>query len=216
MKSLESLRDWAISYTSQGRFSPAGVWFHWIMAALILFQLGLGWMMERVEVGADKLSSYALHSEVGMLILLLAILRAVWRLFIPDPINAADDPGWKSRAALFVEYAFYFFFALLPLSGWAMWSAIQPSQPLSLGGMIPLPPMPFYDLSPAMQIAILDLAEDIHVAGVTALALLIPLHVGAALKHHFWNQDDVVEGILPQIQDDPSHPQYAKYSRQDR
>ena len=62
---------------------------------------------------------------------------------------------------------------------------------------------------------VLDLAEDVHVVGVIGLCLLLPLHIGAALKHHFWDRDDVVRGILPEIPDDPSHPQYGQYTRQE-
>lgn len=206
------LREWAVSYTEQGKYSPVGVWFHWIMAALVIFQLGWGWTMARYPVGGDKLGIYQLHSEIGLGILLLALLRFVWRLFIPDPINDADAPGWQSTSAHITHYLFYALFALLPLSGWAMWSAIQPVEPLRLAGLIDIPPMPFHSLSPAWQYQVLDWAESLHVWGVVGLALLVPLHVVAALKHHFWDRDDTVTGILPEIRDDESAPDHARYN----
>ncbi|WP_234001107.1 cytochrome b, partial [Erythrobacter sp. HI0019] len=92
---------------------------------------------------ASKLATYELHSELGLTILFLAILRFGWRLFVPDPVNDADAPGWQSTAAHITQYLFYGLFALLPLSGWAMWSAIQPVQPLRLAGLVAIPPMPF-------------------------------------------------------------------------
>lgn len=195
------IRDWAASYTERGKYSPIGIWFHWIMAAVVIYQLGSGWMMQRYPVGAEKLAAYALHSEIGLTLLLIALLRGLWRLYIPDPVNDSDAPRWQSRTAKIIHYAFYGLFALLPLSGWCMWSAIQPARPLNLAGVIPLPPMPFYDLSPAWQYQVLGWAEDLHLIGIVGLVLLIPLHVGAALKHHFWDRDDVVKGILPEIQD---------------
>jgi cytochrome b561 len=213
VKLHDHIRNWATDFTKQGKYSPVGVWFHWIMAALVLYQLYSGWAMLRYPAGGDKLQAYATHSELGLSILLLAILRGLWRLFIPDPINAADRQGWKTTAAHATHIAFYVLFALLPLSGWSLWSAIQPARPLYLAGLVRIPPMPFYDLSPAWQYHVLDWAEDIHVAGVIGLCLLLPLHVGAALKHHFWDRDDVVIGILPEIPDDPTHPQYGKYNR---
>lgn len=215
MKLLDHIRSWAVDFTERGKYSPVGVWFHWIMAAVVLYQLFSGWMMQRYQVGGDKLDIYATHSEIGLSLLLLAILRGLWRLFIPDPINAADRQGWKTTAAHATHIGFYALFALLPLSGWCLWSAIQPARPLQLAGIVPLPPMPFYDLAPAWQRWVLDTAEDVHVAGVIGLCLLLPLHVGAALKHHFWDRDDVVSGILPEIPDDPTHPQYGKYRRQE-
>ena len=45
--------------------------------------------------------------------------------------------------------------------------------------------------------------------GIVGLALLVPLHVGAALKHHFWDRHDVLEGMLPEIPDDPGPPERA-------
>ena len=166
MRLLEHIRTWAVSFTEAGKYSPVGVWFHWIMAAIVLYQLFSGWMMQRYDVGGDKLEVYARHSEIGLSLLLLAILRALWRLFIPDPINAADMQGWKTTAAHATHFAFYVLFAVLPLSGWCLWSAVQPARPLYLAGLVRIPPMPFYDLSPAWQYRVLDLAEDVHVVGV--------------------------------------------------
>lgn len=212
MKLHRLIRQWAVSYSENGKYSPVGVWFHWIMAGLVLFQLSLGWIMSRYPVGGDKLASYELHSEIGLAILLLAILRFAWRLFVPDPINDADKPGWQSTVAQLTKYMFYALFALLPLSGWAMWSAIQPVEPLRLAGLVGVPPMPFHTLSPAWQISVLDWAKSLHFWGVVGLTLLVPLHVGAALKHHFWNRDDVVKGILPEIQDDETAPDHTQYT----
>lgn len=198
---LAAIRGWAERYTREGKYSPVGVWFHWIMAALALYQLISGWQMSRLPVGGEKLGAYAQHSQIGLLLLFVAILRGLWRLLVSDPINDSHSPPWQRTAAEWTQLSFYGLFALLPLSGWCMWSAIQPVEPLSLAGIIPLPAMPFYDLSPAWQREVLDAARRLHVAGVIGLALLIPLHVGAALHHHFWTSDDVVRGILPEIPD---------------
>lgn len=204
MKLRHMVRDWAQSYAKRGKYSPVGVWFHWVMAAIVLYQLWSGWMMQRYPVGGDKLAAYAQHSEIGLTLLLLASLRGLWRLYIPGPNNNPDAPEWQKRAAWMTHVLFYLLFALLPLSGWCMWSAIQPAQPLYLAGIIPMPPMPFYDLSPEWQFQVLNWAENLHFLGIIGLVLLVPMHVGAALKHHFIDRDEVVEGMLPEIQDHPA------------
>ena len=216
MRLPDAIRAWARSYTREGKYSPVGVWFHWIMAALVLFQLVYGWGMSREAAGGEKLAAYALHSEIGLTILLLAMARFAWRLLIPGPINDADAPGWQATAAQATHVLFYGLFALLPLSGWAMWSAIQPVEPLRVAGLLPLPPLPFHTLSRAWQFQVLDWAESLHLLGIVGLTLVIPLHVGAALKHHFWDRDDVVIGILPEIRDDQSAPDHARYNPQGR
>ena len=209
---IRQLRRWAKRHNRKGRYTPVGIAFHWVMAALVLYQLWSGWMLERYLVGGEKLHAYQSHSEIGLSLLLLALLRAVWRLIIPGPINDADRLGWQTTAAHATHILFYALFALLPLSGWAMWSALQPAAHLSLAGLVPVPAMPFYDLSPGWQRWVLDIAEDAHGVGVVGLALLVPLHVGAALKHHFWAKHDVLEGILPAIPNSHDHPAGAQHS----
>ena len=194
-----SLRSWGESYTREGRFSPVGVAFHWIMAALILFQLGLGWALWLMPAGGAKVGAFALHAVVGIGIFVLAFLRMVWRIMVTDPYNSADMQGWRTTIAYIVEHLFYVCFFMLPLTGWAMWSSV--ASPGSIDLLISFPPLPFHDLETWRNWRILDLAEDLHLLFVWLLMLMIPLHVGAAVKHHFWDRNDVLKGILPQIPD---------------
>lgn len=209
---IRQLRRWARKHSARGRYTPVGVTFHWVMAALVIYQLIAGWRLERLGVGADRISAYADHSAMGLLILLLAILRGIWRLMIPGPVNDADKPGWQSEVAHVTHIFFYTLFALLPLSGWAMWSAITPSEPLAFAGILPFPPMPFDSLSIEWKLRILETAEKAHGVGVIALALLVPMHIAAALKHHFWDRHDVLEGMLPEIPNSRSHPQGSQHA----
>jgi cytochrome b561 len=209
---IKLLQSWSQSYRDRGKYTPVGVAFHWTMAALVIYQLASGWLMDRLLVGADKLNAYQLHTEIGLTLLLLGILRLVWRLMVPGPINDADNQGWRSTAAHALHHAFYALFAILPLSGWIMWSAIQPAQPLHLAGFVPLPAMPLHDLSPEWQFLVLDYAEGVHLAGIITLTLLVPAHAGAAIKHHFWDRDDVFAGMLPEIPDTSWHPGGPNYS----
>lgn len=208
---IKQIRRWAKRHSERGRYTPVGIVFHWVMAGLVLYQLGAGWMMERMLAGGDKLAAYQAHSEIGLALLLLAALRGVWRIVVPGPINDADLPGWQSLAGHATHILFYALFALLPISGWMMWSAIQPAAPLTIAGILPLPAMPFHAVGPEWRWWILDLAERAHGVGIVGLVLLVPLHVGAALKHHFWNRHDVLEGILPEIPDDQDHPKGSQH-----
>jgi len=210
---IRSLREWSRSFRDRGKYTPVGVTFHWIMAGLVIYQLASGWLMDRYAVGPDKLAAYQRHTEIGLTLLTLGVLRLIWRLMVPGPINDADRQGWRTNVAHALHYAFYALFAILPLSGWIMWSAIQPAEPLELAGLIPVPTMPFQDFSPEWQRWALDTAETIHVIGVIALTLLVPAHALAAIKHHFWDRDDVFTGMLPEVPDTDWHPGGPNYSR---
>jgi cytochrome b561 len=204
-----SVRSWATCYTREGRFSPVGVFFHWLMAILIVVQLALGWLLSAMPAGGGKLAGYALHGTIGVAIFAIAVFRIIWRTMVPDPYNAADRQGWRTTVAYVVEHLFYLTFFILPLSGWAMWSSV--ASPGSIHFVISWPQLPFYDLETWRQWAILDVAEDFHLIFAWLLMLMIPLHVGAALKHHFWDRDDVLQGMLPQIPDAEMPPEVPRH-----
>ena len=217
---IERLRAWGNSYTSRGRYSPVGIAFHWVMAALILFQLGWGFWTDLMMPGGDKVIAYQVHSAAGLPVLLLAIGRIFWRALITDPFNDADTQGWQTRVAHATALLFYLTFFTLPLSGWVMWSSVAAPGPLYLGGVIPWPQIPLESVDPLTRYALLDLAEDVHSGSVILLLVLIPAHVGAALKHHFWDRHDVLRGMLPEIPDwegrpagSPNSPQASGFPR---
>lgn len=200
---IGQIRAWGQKYVREGRYTPVGIAFHWVMAALILFQLGWGFWADLLMPGGDKLRAYEIHAAVGLAILILAMGRFAWRGIIgPGPVNDADVGGWKSRFAHLTAIIFYVLFFTLPLSGWAMWSAIAPPGPLYVGGLVPWPQMPFAGLEMTTRMALLDLAEDIHFYSIIVLLALLPAHVGAALAHHFWWRHDVLSAMLPRVPDE--------------
>jgi len=201
---IRAIRDWAAHHTAERRYSPVGQIFHWVMAALVSFQLGWGWHMGGLPAGGEKLRAYDVHAEIGLLMLALASLRLLWRMIVPGPINDADRLGWQTRAAKLTHILFYLCFFGLPLSGWAMWSALGSGLPLEMAGLIPWPQMPFETVSVAVQWWVLSWAETTHFLLILLLVIMIPLHVGAALKHHFWDRHDVLRGMLPELPEDAS------------
>lgn len=194
---IAKVRAWARVHVDEDRYSPVGVAFHWTIAALVFFQLWWGWRMGGRPAGYDKLEAYELHSQVGLLILVLTLLRMAWRLVIPGPFNDADKPGWQSAAAHLTHFVFYACLVGLPLSGWAIWSAMAAEQGLSVAGVLPWPHLPLHELPRPLRWAVLEWGRHAHFALVLTLLALIPMHVGAALKHHFWDKDDVLAGMLP-------------------
>jgi hypothetical protein len=116
-------------------------------------------------------------------------------------VNEADTLGWQTKIAHVTHYLFYAAFFGLPLSGWVMWSSVAPPGPLYLAGFIPWPQFPLEQLDTTTRFAIMDVAEDVHHLLIVLLLVLIPAHVGAALKHHFVDRHDVLRGMLPEIPD---------------
>lgn len=209
MTVAERLRHWARGHTRRRRYSPVGQAFHWTMAALVVFQLWWGWRMGRLPAGGDKLEAYQVHSQVGAVLLVLILLRGLWRLMVPGPVNDADKPGWQSTAAHLTHYAFYAILVVLPFTGWLMWSAMAAEQPIAVGGT-PWPLLPVSDLASETRWQIMDACRTIHLFLALALIVLVFLHVGAALKHQLWDRDDTTAGMVPFLEasENPRDPTY--------
>lgn len=190
---------WAAGHADEGRFSPVAIVFHWLMAALVIVQLGLGWWMGRLPPGGVKLGAYDLHYDIGVLMLALIVGRSAWRAFAPEVINDADKPGWESVAAQVTHYIFYACLFGLPLSGWLMVSASARETQLVLLAVVPWPLLPLGDLPNNRLWAIEAIAEWMHWGLIVSLLLLIPIHVLGALKHQIVDRDDVLHGMLPVI-----------------
>jgi cytochrome b561 len=209
---LSSIRSWAARHTGAGRYSPVGQAFHWLMAALVLFQLGWGWRIGALPAGPAKLEGYALHSQLGLVLLVLIGLRAVWRLLIAGPETAADEPGLQSLAGHLTHYAFYGLLIALPVSGWVIWSVMAFEYPLLIAGVIDWPVLPLADLSPDYRRATMHWAVRLHGFFVWTLIVLILLHVAGALKHHFFDRDDVLAAMVPFLQPPEQRPEAEPHS----
>ncbi|RYY97672.1 MAG: hypothetical protein EON61_20055, partial [Alphaproteobacteria bacterium] len=84
-------------------YHPIGIFFHWLMAAMVFTQLWWGWRTSSLMAGSDKFDAYVVHAQIGAAILLVAFLRLGWRIiapFVAPKLEEAEDlPGWQRIAA---------------------------------------------------------------------------------------------------------------------
>lgn len=163
--------------------------FHWIIAALIVTQFTLGWMADDLPVGLHKLALLARHKSIGMTVLMLAILRLIWRLMNRPPALPSGMTAVERVLARATHAAFYVLLFAMPLTGWLMSSAKNFS--VSWFGLFTWP-----DLIGKNEQAF-ELLRGTHDALSFVLFAIAVLHIIAALKHHFWNKDDVLLRMLP-------------------
>ncbi|HHT9952753.1 TPA: cytochrome b [Legionella pneumophila] len=167
-------------------FGLVAIFFHWIMAALIIGLLGVGLYMVRLPISLEKLKLYGWHKEYGFLVLFLAFFRLIWRLTNQLPELAI--PLLEKIAARSMHWAFYFFMFAMPISGWLITSAA--GLPASFFGLFVLPDLVAPDENRRI------LFQLIHEWLGYALIMAIILHAAAALKHHFINKDDILRRML--------------------
>jgi cytochrome b561 len=170
------------------RYDATAIAAHWVLAVLIALNLALGLTMHDLPLSPLRLRLFNWHKWVGITILALSALRLLWRLTHappPDPPMAA----WQRAAAHGVHRALYALFFAVPLAGWAYSSAT--GFPVVWFGVLPLP-----DWVPVNR-ALADALKATHKAAALALALLVLLHVAAALKHHVFDRDGLLHRMRP-------------------
>src|SRR5258706_2711068 len=99
---------------------------HWFMALLLVFLVVLGlYMASLPDVGFDakKIALILYHKEFGILALIVAAFRLVWRTGNALPQLVEYLPDWQKVTARFVHLSFYGLMLALPITGCLMSSA---------------------------------------------------------------------------------------------
>ena len=162
---------------------------HWIMAILIAAVMTLGWIAEAWRLSPTKIDLFVWHKSLGLTVLMLALVRAVWRLANPTPRLPESLPRSERRLARVGHVLLYSLMVAMPLSGWVINSASD--FPLKLYGWLPWPNL----VSPDKDLQ--RLAETVHVTLLWTLIGVLSLHIAAALRHHFFKRNDVLARMLP-------------------
>jgi len=163
--------------------------FHWLVAAIIFVQFALGKIAEEMAVSPQKLELFVWHKSLGVTVLLLVLLRIVWRLTDAPPRPATVRARWEHLAAKMSHGLLYLLMLAVPLSGW--WISDTSRISFKAYWFIPVP-----DLLTADKAAS-QVAEQVHGFLTKALLVLIVLHVAAALRHHLMLRNDTLRRMLP-------------------
>ncbi|HUY68684.1 MAG TPA: cytochrome b [Alphaproteobacteria bacterium] len=187
--------------SSYKRYDTVAIILHWLIALAILAMLAIGWTMTSLPKGADlKFTLFQWHKSIGITILILSVLRLLWRLVNPPPPLPATMKTWEKFAAHASHALLYILIIGMPLLGWAIVSASTMNLPTMLYGVIPWPNLPILPALPVADKKSLGHAfAAAHSAGAWILAVLLVIHIAAALKHHWWDRDDVLLRMMPAV-----------------
>jgi cytochrome b561 len=174
---------------SSERYTVVAQALHWLVAGLIVTQFVLAISADDLPLGAHKLALLARHKSFGMTVLMLAALRLLWRLKNSPPELPAGMTRLERMLARGTHVAFYVLLFAMPMTGWLMSSAKNYS--VSWFGLFTWP-----NLIGKNETAFDLLRSTHHILGDILFAIAV-LHILAALKHHFWNKDDVLLRMLP-------------------
>ncbi len=174
------------------RYGTVAMTLHWLIAAAIIGMLAVGKYMHGLpDSDADKFALYQLHKSFGITILALTLVRIAWRLMHPAPPLPATMPLWERWAAHGSHFLLYALMLGLPLSGWLRVSTDRLGIPTLWFGLFEVPHFPL------VSDTLTHWMHEAHELMGNGLILLLIIHVGAALKHHFWDRDNVLKRMLP-------------------
>ena len=162
---------------------------HWVMALMFFGVIALGFYMTGLPFSPDKLKLYSWHKWAGVTIFLLALARIAWRVMHRPPALPASMPRLMQLAAHAGHHMLYLLMFAIPLSGWLMSSA-KGFQTVWFG-VLPIPDLISKDKPTG------DVLALVHESLNFLLIAVLAGHIGAALKHHFIDKDDVLTRMLP-------------------
>lgn len=172
------------------RFSRGTMALHWLMATLILLLYALGWYMVGIERQTPARGLFFnIHKSFGLLAMLAIALFCIWRWRREAPPYPASMSRWERRAAALVHALTYVLLVVVPLAGYM--EANFNEWGIAFFGLLHLPPWG-PDNAHWRQ-----LLNTVHVYSANLFAVVIAVHVAAALKHALWDRDRVLQRMLP-------------------
>ena len=171
------------------QYTRTAVTLHWLIALLIFAAFPLGLYMHDLPLSPYKLHMYSYHKWIGVTVFLLAVIRLTWRTTHRPPAMPDTMQNWEKFAAESVHYLLYVLIFAVPVSGWLMSSSMG-FQTVWLG-VLPLPDL----VGKNKELA--DVLHEVHEMLNYLMLGLVFAHVGAALKHHFIERDDILVRMIP-------------------
>lgn len=174
--------------TNRLQYGTTAKVLHWLIVALLLVQYPIGWLMPDLHRNMKPGAPMTFHISFGITILLLIVLRLVWRLTHPVAPESLLPP-WQRLSSEAVHWLLYVLVLATTVTGWLFasfrgWSV----------SFFYLLPMPMLSVGNEAAGKVID---GLHQAAEWALLVVIGIHVAAALAHLFIYRDRIMQRMLP-------------------
>ena len=164
-------------HTHPAGYTRAQIALHWVIAALVIFQLvfgeNIGPAFKAYRQGAvpqaDALLDANIHVYVGLAVLVLAVLRLALRIRFGAPELPADENIVQRYIARLAHIVLYAAIVLMPVTGALAWY---------LG---------------------MEEIGELHELGKPVLIVVVALHAAGALWQHFVVKSDVLRRMLKPV-----------------
>jgi cytochrome b561 len=164
---------------------------HWATALFVLLAWPLGQFRDVFTRGAPRDAGLSVHMALGLGVIILFVLRLVWRALDPPPpaIQADRFEPWLGYAATAGHLLLYALLIATPILGIVM--QFSRGQALPVFGLFDIP-------SPwTMDRAFFREMLGLHELAANTLGVVALGHAAAALFHHWALRDRTLARMLP-------------------
>jgi cytochrome b561 len=176
--------------TARLHYGTTAKLFHWLIVGLLLIQFPIGWLMPDLHGGVKPGRAMTFHISFGITILVLIVLRFVWRLTHPVAPESAL-PAWQRLSSEGVHWLLYALVFATTATGWLF--ASFRGWAVSYFFVVPLPMLAAESASGVHRI------DGWHQIFEWVLLVVIGIHVAAALAHIFIYRDRIMRRMLPGV-----------------
>jgi cytochrome b561 len=160
------------------------------MAVLVVAMIGAGVLMVQPDLDRSLQNGlFLFHKNVGVLLLMLLIIRALYRWTHPPAALPDDVPGWQRRAAGLSHGALYALLLAMPIAGYVRVKAggfpIETLDWLGIPSLVP------------RSDTVAETAKAVHYFAGIVLGGFIALHIAAAAYHGIVRRDGVFSRMWP-------------------
>ncbi|MES9862926.1 MAG: cytochrome b [Candidatus Thiodiazotropha sp. LLP2] len=170
---------------SENSYGVVAKGFHWLLFLMLSFSIVAGNFLTSMPKGTEKLQAAGMHKSFGAVLMMLIMLRLLWRLINVTPKLPDGTTAVESLLANGMHWALYALMFAQPLSGILMSQA--GGYPVSLFGLFEFPL--FLEQSKGAA----EFFRAMHGTVWILLVVAVMGHVGAALNHHYIKKDNVLK-----------------------
>ncbi|WP_169303016.1 cytochrome b [Thalassotalea mangrovi] len=176
----------------KAQLSKTTLTLHWLVGVTVILLLIVGFYMD----AAKARELYPIHKSIGMLVLVLAVVRILWRIRQgwPQPLT---DNLLQIGLARIAHWILITVTIIMPVSGMVM-SAMGGHGLILFGWeLVAANPDPNnLEKVIAVDKGLAKLAKSVHESCAYIAALIVTIHILASLYHHLLKKDGTLERML--------------------
>ena len=159
--------------------------FHWLSAAVLVFQIPLGFYLVDMDFSEKRLTIESIHVTLGLAIFYLTIFRLIYKTFNPTPaLQNSIFPGQKIIAKL---NHIFLYVAILTITISGALKKLYNGEELDLF---------FFNLEIKDNFELAEIFYEIHIISNYTLISLITLHIFAVITHKVMFKENLIKRIL--------------------